>query len=147
MALYTADEVLEKVGSFGWYQKRLLVLFNLLAALLFGWAVMVTGIITAEPPWKCAQNSSVCAFDKAFSPGDDNYDHRCNISRSEWYFVDDMTTIVTEVRELTWFFSFSPVPADEDGRKSQKCVTITIGHFRGAVYLSLKARLSVKLFI
>ena len=124
----TADEVLEEVGSFGWFQKRLLILFNLLAGLLFGWAVMVTNIITAEPPWKCKQNSSVCAFDKAFSPGDKDYDHRCNISRSEWYFVDDMTTIVTEVRKLTWFFSFSPVPgpADEDGRKSKKCVTITI---------------------
>ena len=111
MALYTADEVLEKVGSFGWYQMRLLVLFNLLAALLFGWAVMVTGIITAEPSWKCEQNSSVCTFDKAFSPGDENYDHRCNISRSEWYFVDDMTTIVTEVRKLTWFLFIPTSPS------------------------------------
>lgn len=92
----SADEILEEVGSFGWFQKRLLILFNLLSALLFGWAVMVTGIITAEPPWKCAQNSSVCVFDDAISPGDDDYKHRCNISRSEWEFVDDMTTVVTE---------------------------------------------------
>lgn len=98
MAL-SADDVLEEVGSFGWFQIRLLILFNLLSALLFGWAVMVTGIITAEPPWECAKNSSVCLFDKKMVPGDDNYDHRCNISRSEWDFVDEFTTVVTEVRK------------------------------------------------
>ena len=97
MAL-TADEVLEEVGSFGWFQKRLLVLFNLLSALLFGWAVMVTGIITAEPPWKCSSNSSVCTFDEAMGPGDANYNDRCNMSRSDWYFVDEMTSVVTEVK-------------------------------------------------
>lgn len=53
MAL-SADDVLEEVGSFGWFQIRLLILFNLLSALLFGWAVMVTGIITAEPPLEVA---------------------------------------------------------------------------------------------
>ena len=100
MAL-TADEVLEEVGSFGWYQKRLLILFNLLSALLFGWAVMVTGIITAEPAWKCVQNSSVCSFDKKMSPGDEDYDHRCNISRSEWEFDDLLTSVVTEVRKMS----------------------------------------------
>ena len=96
MAL-SADDVLQEIGSFGWFQIRLLILFNLLSALLFGWAVMVTGIITAEPPWKCAHNSSVCTFDDSFSPGDDNYDYRCNISRSEWEFVDELTSVVTEV--------------------------------------------------
>lgn len=95
MAL-TADEVLEEIGSFGWFQIRLLVLFNLLSALLFGWAVMVTGIITAEPPWKCASNSSVCTFDEAMGPGDDKYNDRCNMSRSDWDFVDEMTSVVTE---------------------------------------------------
>jgi len=96
MAL-SADEVLEEVGSFGWFQKRLLLLFNLLSALLFGWAVMVTGIITAEPPWKCVKNSSVCSFDELMAPGDINYDYRCNISRSEWIFDDEMTSVATEV--------------------------------------------------
>ena len=94
----TADEILEEVGSFGWFQKRLLILFNVLSSLLFGWAVMVTGIITAEPPWKCVQNSTACVFDGEFSPGDGNYDHRCNISRKDWKFVDDFTTVVTEVK-------------------------------------------------
>ena len=98
MAL-SADDVLEEVGSFGWFQIRLLILFNLLSALLFGWAVMVTGIITAEPPWKCVQNSSVCTFGGSFYSGDELYDHRCNISRSEWEFEDDMTTVVTEVKK------------------------------------------------
>lgn len=98
MAL-SADEVLEEVGSFGWFQKRLLILFNLLSALLFGWATMVTGIITTEPPWKCVSNSSVCLFDKLMAVGDDDYDHRCNISRSEWVFDDEMTSVVTEVRK------------------------------------------------
>ena len=96
MAL-SADEVLEEVGSFGWFQKRLLILFNLLSALLFGWAVMVTGIITAEPPWKCVNNSSVCLFDDLMAPGDTNYEFRCDISRSEWVFDDEMTSVVTEV--------------------------------------------------
>lgn len=97
MAL-TADEVLEKVGSFGWFQKRLLILFNLLTALLFGWSVMVTGIITAEPAWKCVKNSSVCTYDGAINVGNTNYDARCNMSRSEWDFVDGMTSVITEVR-------------------------------------------------
>lgn len=96
MAL-SADEALEEVGSFGWFQIRLLILFNLLSALLFGWAVMVTGIITAEPPWKCVKNSSVCLLDELMAPGDADYDYRCNISRSEWVFDDEMTSVVTEV--------------------------------------------------
>ena len=97
MAL-SADEVLEEVGSFGWFQIRLLILFNLLSALLFGWAVMVTGIITAEPPWKCVKNSSVCVYDEFMAPGHINYDHRCKIARNEWVFDDEMTSVVTEVR-------------------------------------------------
>lgn len=96
MMALTADEVLEKVGSFGWFQKRLLILFNLLTALLFGWAVMVTGIITAEPAWKCVKNSSVCTYDGAINVGNTNYDARCNMSRSEWDFVDGMTSVITE---------------------------------------------------
>lgn len=96
MMALTADEVLEKVGSFGWFQKRLLILFNLLTALLFGWSVMVTGIITAEPAWKCVKNSSVCTYDGAISVGNTNYDARCNMSRSEWDFVDGMTSVITE---------------------------------------------------
>lgn len=57
----TADEILEEVGSFGWFQKRLLILFNVLSSLLFGWAVMVTGIITAEPPLEMrTEQHSLC---------------------------------------------------------------------------------------
>lgn len=105
MAL-TADEVLEEVSSFGWFQKRLLILFNLLSALLFGWAVMVTGIITAEPPWKCVQNSSVCLFDKMIAPGEDDYNHRCDINRSEWVFDDELTSVVTEVRKKCIYYTY-----------------------------------------
>ena len=31
------------------------------------------------------------------SPGDDNYDLRCNMSRESWQFVGDHTSVVTQV--------------------------------------------------
>ena len=34
-------------------------------------------------------------------PGDDNFDHTCDISRDAWEFVDDYTSIVTEVIATT----------------------------------------------
>ena len=132
MAL-TADEVLEKVGSFGWFQKRLLILFNLLTALLFGWSVMVTGIITAEPDWKCAKNSSVCTYDGAINVGNPNYDARCNMSRGEWDFVDGMTSVITEVRltVLTHynlvFLPWSSIPSGpEKGLLGEYQVLLTV---------------------
>lgn len=53
--------------------------------------------IASEPNWKC-KNNSTCPFTKSISIRDKkDYKFRCNISREDWEFVDDFTSVVTEV--------------------------------------------------
>ncbi|KAJ7383542.1 hypothetical protein OS493_027205 [Desmophyllum pertusum] len=96
MAL-TTDQYLEKIGSFGRYQITLLIFLNGLIFFWFGWPVMIVAFITAEPAWRCVANSSVCQLAGTMKPRHDNYSFRCNISRDQWEFVDDFTSVVTEV--------------------------------------------------
>ncbi|KAL9979760.1 hypothetical protein ACROYT_G017470 [Oculina patagonica] len=95
MAL-TTDEYLEKIGSFGRYQISLLVFLNGLIFFWFGWPVMIVAFITAEPAWKCVDNSSVCLLNGTMKPKHDNYSFRCDIPRDQWEFVDDFKSVVTE---------------------------------------------------
>ncbi|PFX15269.1 organic cation transporter protein-like isoform X1 [Stylophora pistillata] len=95
MAL-TTDEYLEKIGSFGRYQILLLVFLNGLIFFWFGWPVMIPVFITAEPPWRCVANSSVCQLNGTMNSRHPDYKFRCNISRDQWEFVDDFTSVVTE---------------------------------------------------
>ena len=97
MAL-TTDQYLEKIGSFGRYQILLVVFLNGLIFFWFGWPVMIVAFITAEPAWRCVSNSSVCTLEGSMRPRDDNYSFRCNIPRDQWEFVEDFTSVVTEVR-------------------------------------------------
>ena len=97
MAL-TTDQYLEKIGSFGRYQILLLIFLNGLVFFWFGFPVMIPVFITAEPPWRCVANSSVCKLNGTMNPRHDNYSFRCDISRDEWEFVDDFTSVVTEVK-------------------------------------------------
>ncbi|KAK3728558.1 hypothetical protein QZH41_011636 [Actinostola sp. cb2023] len=91
------DEIIEKVGSFGRYQLRVLLILSY-AMFFCAMTLMVMTFSTAEPPWKCVSNSSACALNGTFKVGDKNYDYRCDLARSEWKFDLDGTfdSIVTE---------------------------------------------------
>ncbi|KAK3748299.1 hypothetical protein QZH41_007334 [Actinostola sp. cb2023] len=91
------DEIIEKVGSFGRYQLRVLLILSY-AMFFCGMTLLVMTFSTAEPPWKCVSNSSACALNGTYKVGDKNYDYRCDLARSEWKFDLDGTfdSIVTE---------------------------------------------------
>jgi hypothetical protein len=61
---------------------------------------MIAVFITAEPEWKCVDgymNNTVCRFNKSITLTSDDYKARCKMPREAWTFVDDFTSIVTEV--------------------------------------------------
>ena len=93
----TTDEFLERIGSFGCYQIALAVFVNLGYALWWSFEVMVMVFIASEPPWRC-KNNSTCPFTEAISIGHENYKYRCDISRNDWEFQGDFTSVVTEVK-------------------------------------------------
>ena len=59
--------------------------------------MMVMVFIASEPGWRC-KNNATCPFTETISIGHDNYKHRCDVPREDWEFVDDFTSVVTEVR-------------------------------------------------
>ncbi|RMX48945.1 hypothetical protein pdam_00008289 [Pocillopora damicornis] len=95
MAL-TADEVLIKIGSFGRYQFRLLIFANVLGFFWLAWPMLINTFITAEPGWRCVANSTECQMDGIVYTEDDNYNLRCNMSRTAWEFVGEYTSVVTQ---------------------------------------------------
>ena len=95
----TVDDVLDKIGSFGRYQLRLLLIFGFMY--LFGNSilVMIPTFLSIEPPWRCKEGSSSCNLTGIFKPGDHNYNFRCSIPRDDWEFDTNEITnsVVTEV--------------------------------------------------
>ena len=96
---FTTDQVFEKIGSFGRYQILLLIYANLLVCFWFAWPTLLATFIAAEPGWRCVENgnNSECKVNGTVYPSDENFDHRCDIAREAWEFVDDYTSVVTEV--------------------------------------------------
>ena len=94
----TTDRFLDKIGSFGRYQMCLLLFLNGLIFFWFGLPVMIVTFISAEPAWRCIANSTLCQLNGTMKPTHDNYSRRCEIPRDQWEFVDDFTSVVTEVR-------------------------------------------------
>ena len=92
----TTDEVLEKIGSFGRYQIGLAAFVNFGYAVWWCFPVIAVVFIASEPGWRCLNNET-CPFTDIIKIGGDNYKHRCDISREDWEFVDDFTSVVTEV--------------------------------------------------
>ena len=94
-----ADQVLGKLGSFGRYQLLLIICANFLVWCWYAWPSVLNTFITAEPGWRCVQNgnNSEWRMNGTVYPGDDTFDHRCDISKEAWEFVDDYTSVVTEV--------------------------------------------------
>ena len=94
----TTDQALDKVGNFGRFQLVLLCFCSALVWVWAGWPLLVMTFISAEPPWKCVANSSVCTFPDKVTAGDDVFEKRCSMPRGDWEFSDDFTSVVTEVR-------------------------------------------------
>ena len=92
-----ADEILEEIGSFGFFQKRNAVFLGLIIFVLTFQTVSMV-FIGGEPTWRCTANSSVCMQNATISPDDDYYKARCNMSSEDWEFTTEFTSIVTEVR-------------------------------------------------
>ena len=92
-----ADEILEEIGSFGFFQKRNAVSLGLIIFVLTFQTVSMV-FIGGEPTWRCTANSSVCMQNATVSPDDDYYKARCNMSLEDWEFTTEFTSIVTEVR-------------------------------------------------
>ena len=97
---YTVDQMLEHVGSFGWYQIRLLLVLSYLEGVSIAWQVLGMTFIAAEPNWRCVTNSTECTQPGTFGPGNSYYNERCNMNRSEWEFTTEFTSITTEVKQL-----------------------------------------------
>ncbi|XP_020896859.1 solute carrier family 22 member 1 [Exaiptasia diaphana] len=93
----STEKVLETVGGFGWYQLRLCFMLGY-TTLFVSMVLMVMTFSTAEPPWKCTLNSTSCTLNGTFKLGDENFDLRCKLQRSDWEFAveGDFDSIVTE---------------------------------------------------
>lgn len=89
----TVDQVFDKIGSFGKYQKLLLLGCNGLVFFWFGFPVLIMTFLTADPGWKCVHNSSVCRLNKTMAASNKD---RCKMPRSEWEYSNDLTSVVTE---------------------------------------------------
>ena len=91
------ENLFTKIGNFGLYQIILLI-FAIYAMLC--WCSLADAVIfflVAEPRWECVYNSTVCNITESVGPGEDNYDYRCGIPRQDWKFVDEYTSLVTQV--------------------------------------------------
>ena len=99
----TVDEVFRTIGEFRQYQWYLLTIMGLAVIALVSYPIMIPSFITAEPPWTCVDgfmNNTVCQFNGTISLTSDHYKERCHMPREAWKFVDDFTSVVTEVNLL-----------------------------------------------
>ena len=95
----TVDEVLEKVGSLGFYQIRLIIIITFIEWINMASQITISSFVGAEPPWHCVSNATDCTLVGSFRPGMKNFELRCKIPRNQWEFEDDFTSVVTEVSE------------------------------------------------
>ena len=95
----TIDDVMEKIGSYSRYQYRLLLICGFMTIVRDGFQIMLPTFLSAEPPWRCKENSSACNLTGIFKPGDENYKFRCSIPRDDWEFdTSDFNSVVSEVK-------------------------------------------------
>ncbi|KAK3740890.1 hypothetical protein QZH41_013408 [Actinostola sp. cb2023] len=92
----TVDEVLAKIGSFGCYQIRLIIILSFAEWVNTGFQVMIMTFVGAEPPWQCVANSSACTLKGEMGTSHKNYSVRCSLNRSDWEFTTPFTSVVTE---------------------------------------------------
>ena len=85
MAL-TVDQILKRIGSYGWYQKRLTLIIGLMEGVNMVYQILIIVFIAAEPNWRCVTNATNCTLEGSFRPGHANYHLRCKIARDQWEF-------------------------------------------------------------
>ena len=99
----TVDDVFEEIGSMGRYQYTLVMVMGLMKMFGYAFQAMISTFLSAEPPWRCKDNSTVCNLTGIFKPGDDNYDFRCSISRHDWEFdPSKFNSVVSEVIKVSF---------------------------------------------
>ncbi|KAK3728605.1 hypothetical protein QZH41_011688, partial [Actinostola sp. cb2023] len=92
----TTEELLNKIGNFGRYQVLLLIFANYAMLCWGAFFAAIMFLLIAEPRWECVYNSTVCNITGSIGPGEDHYEYRCGISRQDWKFVDEYTSIITQ---------------------------------------------------
>ncbi|XP_073236128.1 organic cation transporter protein-like [Porites lutea] len=95
MAL-TVDQVLDRIGSLGLYQIRLIFILSYIEWVNITWQILVPTFIAAEPNWLCETDHSACNLTGEFKPGDKLYDERCKMPREAWKFAEGYTSVVTQ---------------------------------------------------
>lgn len=113
------DSVLRRIGQFGPYQIRILVMF---AFIFFPitYQTLIMVFVAYEPPWMCTKHSVAClesnssSANSSFSQSDVYststkpkrlYERRCSLNRSDWKFAEynlyegPHMTIVNEVKQ------------------------------------------------
>ena len=97
----TIDEIFKTIGGLRQYQWYILALFGYFFMVSVGFNMTIVAFITAEPDWKCVDgymNNTICRFNKSITLTSDDYKARCKMPREAWTFVDEFTSVVTEVR-------------------------------------------------
>ena len=96
----TIDAIFAKIDQFRHYQWLCMTIVGYTALALAAFPVMIVSFITAEPDWRCVDgymNNTVCRFNATITLTSDDYKARCKMPREAWAFVDDFTSVVTEV--------------------------------------------------
>lgn len=92
---FTVDDVFEEIGSMGRYQYTLVLVMGLMKMFGYAFQAMISTFLSAEPPWRCKDNSTVC---------NDNYEFRCSIPRHDWEFdTSNFNSVVSEVEKKVSF--------------------------------------------
>ena len=97
----TIDDVFKRIGEFREYQWYILTLVGYSYLSIGAFSFMIVSFITAEPDWKCVEgykNNTVCRFNNTITLTSVDYKARCKMPREAWTFVDDFTSVVTEVQ-------------------------------------------------
>lgn len=95
----SVDAMLEDVGQMGRFQISRLLMFCLLVVPPT-FQLLNMFFIGAEAPWKCAVNSARCNLNSTFAAGDEDYDFRCKLNKSDWEYATyegPRTSIISEV--------------------------------------------------
>lgn len=90
---FEINTLLPTLGEFGTFQKLLnAILF--LVCLPSVYQVLIMYFATLTPPWKCAENSTICTSNFTHLPDDHG---RCTMNRTDWYYTEHKSySLVTQ---------------------------------------------------
>ncbi|XP_066934893.1 solute carrier family 22 member 15-like [Clytia hemisphaerica] len=84
----TIDEILSNTGSFGRYQKILLLLSILVFSSSVTFQSLITYYAADDPPWRCV-NLNISSFCRKgpFQEGTEMFTKRCSLNRDQWEYT------------------------------------------------------------